>query len=102
MDEKRERIEEEHPVIPVCRQCQLMDLSSSSLYYRGKGESEENLICMKLMDEQYTKTPFYGYRKMRIMLRENGYWVNGKRIRRLMKKLGLITIYPKKKRQKYF
>jgi putative transposase len=98
LDEKREMVEEEHPVIPVCRQCELMDLSPSSLNYRGKGESEENLICMKLIDVQYTKTPFYGYRKMRMMLRESGYWVNGKRVRRLMKKLGLITIYPKKKR----
>lgn len=53
---------------------------------------------MKLIDEQYAKTPFYGYRKMSVMLRENGYEANGKRVRRLTKKLGLITLYPKKKR----
>ena len=91
-------VEEELPAISVCRQCELMDLSPSSLYYCGKSENEENLICLKLIDAQYSKTPFYGYRKMRMMLRENGYWVNGKRMRRLMKKLGLITLYPKKKR----
>jgi putative transposase len=58
-------------------------------------EGRENLKLMRLLDEQYTRTPFYGVRRMRYWLAEQGYGVNVKRVRRLLRKMGLEAIYPK-------
>jgi putative transposase len=66
------------------------------LYYSPAGESPENLGLMKMIDEQYTKTPFYGSRKMREFLVRQGYEVNRKRIQRLMRLMGIQAIYPKR------
>ena len=57
------------------------------------GESAENLELMRLIDEEYTRHPFYGSRKMRAWLQRQGYGVNRKRVRRLMRKMGLTPIY---------
>jgi putative transposase len=92
---KREKIEREHPMISISRQCDLVDLSRSSFYYRSLGEDEYNLHLMRLLDEQFTRTPFYGARKMRTWLRRQGHEVNRKRISRLMRLMGLEAIYPK-------
>lgn len=81
--------------ISVARQCELLGLSRSGFYYQPAGESDLNLLLLHLIDEQYTKTPFFGYRKITIVLRERGYPVNKKRIQRLMQVLGLEAIYPK-------
>ena len=70
-------------------------LLRSSLYYRPRGVSEENLWLMRLIDEQYTRTPFYGIRRMTAWLRGGGQEVNHKRVARLMEAMGLETIYPK-------
>jgi putative transposase len=75
------------------RQCQLLGLSRASLYYQPRGESDENLHLMRLLDEQYTRTPFYGVCKMTAWLRSDGYRVNEKRIRRLLRLMGLEAIY---------
>jgi putative transposase len=72
-----------------------LNLARSSYYYSAAGESEENLRMMRLLDEQYTQTPFFGVRRMMAWLRDAGYQVNPKRIRRLMRLMGLETIYPK-------
>ncbi len=88
-------VEPKNDLISVRRQCELLRLNRSSLYYRSKAPSEEDAILMRLLDEQYTKTPFYGYRKMTAQLQRLGYKVNHKRVRRLMSKLGLAAIYPK-------
>ena len=77
------------------RQCELLGLARSSYYYEPAPESEENLLLMRLLDEQYTRTPFYGMRKMVVFLQEQGYAVDRKRVRRLMQLMGLETIYPK-------
>lgn len=90
-------IEPMNPEIPIYRQCELLGLSRSSYYYEPAGESEYNLELMKLIDEQYTRTPFYGTRKMTAWLRRQGYKVNRKRIQRLMRIMGIEAIYPKKK-----
>jgi len=92
---KREEIEREHPMISISRQCDLVELSRSSFYYRSLGEDEYNLQLMRLLDEQFTKTPFYGARKMQAWLRTQGHEVNRKRISRLMRRMGLEAIYPK-------
>lgn len=77
------------------RQCQLLGLNRSTIYYRPIEERIEDGRLMRLIDEQYTKTPFYGYRRMTIYLQKLGWPVNHKRVRRLMNKLGLEAIYPK-------
>jgi putative transposase len=82
------------------RQCELLGLNRSSLYYEPVGESEENLALMRLIDEQYLRTPFYGWPRMTACLRRAGYSVNSKRVRRLMRKMGLQAIYPKPKTSK--
>lgn len=97
VDEKRHCIESDHPKLSVARQCELIGLSRSS-YYRDAPmgtESEENLRLMRLIDEEYTRHPFYGSRKLRDYLRRQGYKVNRKRVQRLMQRMGLVSIAPK-------
>ncbi len=77
------------------RQCRLLGISRSSLYYTPKGESPENLALMRRLDELSLQYPFYGSRQMRRHLRREGAQVGRHRIRRLMRRLGLKTIYPK-------
>ena len=79
----------------VRQQCGLLSLNRSSLYYEPVGESEENLGLMRLLDEQYTRTPCYGVLKMEAYLRSLGHEVNTKRVRRLLRKMGLEAIYQK-------
>jgi putative transposase len=79
----------------IRRQCELLSLNRSSLYYRPVGESEENIGLMRLLDEQYTRTPCYGVLKMEAYLRSLGYEVNIKRVRRLLRTMGLEAIYQK-------
>jgi putative transposase len=79
----------------VRRQCELLGLSRSSLYYEPGGEASEDLRLMRLIDEQYTARPFYGSRRMTIRLNERGEGVNRKRVQRLMRVMGLEAIYPK-------
>jgi len=83
--------------IPLARQLKLIGLAKSSYYYKPCGESAENLHLMRLLDEQYTKTPFYGVPKMTAWLKTLGYAVGPKRVRRLMRKMELVAIFHKKK-----
>jgi putative transposase len=86
-----------HAEISVRRQCELLGVNRSSLYYQRLGESEENLRVMRLLDEQYTRTPFYGSRKMAEWLGRQGFAVNRKRVSRLMAVMGIEAVYPKPK-----
>jgi len=79
----------------IRQQCKMLGVNRSSLYYESTGESNENLHYMHLLDEQFTRTPFYGVEKMTAWLRQDGYNVNPKRIRRLLRKMGLEAIYQK-------
>ena len=92
---RRELVEPENERISAARQCELLGLNRTGLYYRARTESAEDSELMRLIDEQYTLTPFYGYRRMTVHLQNLGYRVNHKRVRRLMRKLGLEAIYPK-------
>ena len=98
IEQKRLAIEPENGQISVTRQCELLDLARSSLYYRACPVEAYNEGLMRLMDEQYMRTPFYGVRRMTEHLRREGYAVNPKRIRRLMRQMGLEAIYPKRRR----
>ena len=77
------------------RQCGLAGFSRSGFYYLGVGESAQNLMLMRLLDEQYMRTPFYGVIKMTDWLEKHGYVVNLKRVRRLLRLMGLEAIYAK-------
>ncbi|HRR25306.1 MAG TPA: IS3 family transposase [Acidobacteriota bacterium] len=90
--DRRQCIEPNHSTISIARQCELLNLARSSCYYSASGESEENLHVMRLLDEQYTRTPFYGVRRMVIRLNRMGHAVNPKRIRGLMRLMGLEPI----------
>ena len=96
MAAKRQLIEPAHCQISLSRQCELVDLNRSSFYYKPlvQGEDEENLLLMRLLDEQYTRTPFYGIRRMTAWLRRQGHLVTRKRVSRLLRKMGLVAIYP--------
>ena len=90
-------VDEHHPSLSLVHQCQLLGISRSSLYYRPIGPSAEELTLLRLIDEQYLKTPFYGSRRMAVHLRQLGYSINRKRVQRLMRQLGLQAVYPKPK-----
>ena len=77
----------------MVRQCQLLDISRSGLYYEPVGVSDEDLNLMKLIDKQYMATPFYGARKMAVWLKSECHRVNRKHVRRLMQLMGLRAIY---------
>ena len=94
VDRRRQTIDVNHSQLSLVRQCQLVHIARSSYYYRPKSESEFNLELMRLIDAQYLKTPWYGSRQMRRYLRRQGYRVNRKRIRRLLRKMGLIAVAP--------
>ena len=79
----------------IRQQCQLVGLARSSWYVHPATESEENLQLMRLLDQQYLRTPFYGVRRMTAWLQREGHEVNDKRVRRLLRLMGLEAIYPK-------
>ena len=85
----------DHPDLSVRRQCQLLSLTRSSLYYAKQPENIFNLEIMPLIDQIYTEMPFYGVRKITKELQDRGYRVNHKRISRLMRLMGLEAIYQK-------
>ena len=87
-------IERDHTRLPVVEQCELLGVSRSGLYYRPVGPDPYALELMRLLDEQYTRTPFYGVRRMTAWLCEQGHGVNPKRVRRLLREMGLWAIYP--------
>jgi len=86
-------IEPESSRLSVVRQCELVSISRSTFYYEAKGESPFNLELMRLIDEQFLEAPYYGARQMARHFRRLGYCVGRKRIRRLMRKIGLQAIY---------
>lgn len=77
----------------IRQQCELLGIPRSSYYYSPLGERQENLELMRLLDEQYTRTPFYGVLKLTAWLRQVGYAVNPKRVRRLLRMMGLEAVY---------
>ena len=77
------------------RQCELLGLARSSLYYQAAQETATNLRLMRLLDEEYTRHPFYGSRRLTAWLISQGEEVNRKRVQRLLRLMGLEAIYPK-------
>jgi len=82
--------------LSIRRQCKLLSVNRSNVYYMPIVESQENLSIMRLMDEHYLDHPTYGVLQMQDFLFSKGHIVNHKRVRRLLRKMGLMAIYPKK------
>ena len=94
-EDRRVLVEPGYAEISIRRQCELLGVSRASWYYEPAGESQENLRLMRLIDEQYTRAPFYGSRRMTAWLRDRGHDVNRKRVTRLMQVMGIEAVYPK-------
>jgi putative transposase len=83
------------PELSIMSQCQLLNISRSSFYYKAKPIAAEDLELMRLINEQYLKTPSWGSHSMRNHLRRQSYKINRKKVQRLMRLIGLEAIYPK-------
>ncbi|MCR9191026.1 MAG: IS3 family transposase [Alteromonadaceae bacterium] len=79
--------------LSVRRQCALLTLARSNLYYEPKGESAENLRFMAMIDKQFLETPWYGSRQMGRYMKRNGHACGRHRVRRLMRLMRLVPIY---------
>ena len=91
--DRRAFVECAAPALPVSRQCQLLSVSRASVYRRPVPVSAEDCTIMALLDRQYLVRPYYGSRRMAAWLATQGYIVNRKRVRRLMRLAGLAAIY---------
>ena len=90
-------IDPKHRKLSIVRQCELVSISRASFYREPAPESEANLALMRLIDEQFLETPWYGSRQMARHLRRNGWCVGRHRVRHLMTKMGLAPIYQRPK-----
>ena len=90
---RRQMVDREHPSLSLVRQCALLGVSRSSLYYRPKAASAEDLSLMGEIDRQYLETPFFGSRRMKAWLDRRGMPVSRQRVQRLMRAMGLRAIY---------
>ena len=79
-ERRREMVDREQPALPMGRQCALLGISRSSMYYRPRGTSPEDLAVMKAIDHQYLVTPFYGSRRMTVWLDRQVYSLSRKRV----------------------
>lgn len=95
VEHKKQWIEPGFPEISIARQCELIGLPRATYYYQAQDEHTLNQQVMRLLDEEYTRHPFYGVRRLTVWLQRQGYHVNHKRVRRLMRRMGLVAIYPK-------
>ena len=92
---RQDMVQSNHDQLSIVRQCTLLSISRSGLYYQPKGESSHNLALMQEIDRIFLEHPFFGVRQMRNYLRLLGYGAGIKRIRRLMRLMGLMPIYQK-------
>ena len=96
LKERRKMVDTDERTLSIREQSNILQVNRSSLYYKPKGETDLNLKLMRILDELYLKHPTYGVRRMQEELRELGYSVNHKRVRRLLRLMRLEAIYPKK------
>ncbi len=92
-------IDKDHD-LPVTRQCELLGLSRASYYYKKAPVCEQDLQIMRRLDEMHLERPFYGSRRLRDWLQDEGHDINRKRVQRLMQQMGLAALYPKKNTSK--
>ncbi len=93
-------IDPQHPNLSLSRQCRLVGVPRSSFYFKPQPVKPEDLELMRMIDEQYLKTPFYGSRSMTKHFRRLGHKINRKRVQRLMRLMGIEAVYPKPRTSK--
>ena len=93
-------VKQDHPDLNVRRQCSLLSLARSGLYYQPRGESAENLKFMEIIDRQFLETPWYGSRQMARHMQRDGHQCGRHRVRRLMRLMRLIPVYQEPKTSK--
>jgi putative transposase len=91
--ERRAMVDNQNSSLSIAQQCKILSIHRSGLYYKPCSESDENLTILRLLDEQYFKTPFYGVRKLTVLLNQQGFTINRKRVKRLMELMGWQTLY---------
>ena len=87
-------VDPDHEQLSVLKQCKLLEVNRSTFYYQPHPDEKDDLEMMRLLDEQFLKTPFYGSRRMAAHLSQAGHLINRKRVQRLMARMGLVAIYP--------
>ena len=97
VEARRAAVQPGHEALSVARQCALLGISRSGFYYERVGISEEDQTCMRMMDEVFTKRPYFGSRRLRDALSDQGHPIGRDHVRRLMRLLGLEAIYPKRR-----
>ena len=97
VEARRAAVQPGHEALSVARQCALLGISRSGFYYRPVGISDEDLACMRIMDEVFTKRPYFGSRRLRDALSDRGHPMGRDHVRRLMRLMGLEAIYPKRR-----
>ena len=95
IERKRSLIDGSDPEMSVSEPCRQLNLDRSSFYHAKVGESGEDLVLKRHLDQLYTAFPFFGSRKMVVELAKLGFRVCRKRVRRLMREMGIWAIYPK-------
>ncbi len=95
-EQKRNLIEWNCREVSLSTQCELLSISKGALYYKPITMDPFSVAVMAFIDRQHMQTPFYGSRKLVVELGKNGYIVNRKRVQRLMRKMGISAIYPKR------
>jgi putative transposase len=93
--DRRSRLDRDHCAVSIRRQCTLLSLARSGVYQMPRPANDEDVALMRAIDELFTAFPFLGSRRMAIMLREEGWSVNRKRVQRLMRKMGIEALGPK-------
>ena len=99
-ERRRGLVQRSHRRLSVTRQCKLLGISRTSVSYRRKPTAQTDLELMAAMDRQYLETPYYGSRRMRAWLQTQGHCVNRKRVRRLMRVMGLVALYQRPRTSK--
>ena len=94
---RQKAVKQDHPRLSVRRQCSLLSLTRSTLYYQPRGETAENLAFMAIIDRQFLETPWYGSRQMARHMQRAGHKCGRHRVRRLMKLMRLVPIYQEPK-----
>lgn len=97
LEDKKAMIKQNHDELSIRKQCELLGINRSTIYYQPEPENEYNLLLMQLLDEEYTRHPFRGVNNMILYLNDLGHHVNHKRVRRLLRLMGLMAIYPRKR-----
>jgi len=95
VDKKKLLLEKDHPKLTLKRQCELVGIARSTAYYHPY-ISPKDILLMNRIDEIFSKYPFYGKRRITAQLQKEGFMVGIKKIRKLMRKMALETIFPKK------